>query len=197
MKHTLILGFLAALIAPPVLDAQKFRADDPVQFDNDMAVDVKNIAKHKLSDYYDFLQNTFGKHDDNTQSRALNINTLGEVPDSSWFQSRHAAKRMTIDALVLGPNTGSGPSPDGPWVVIGAKTEGITPGFKIRDARGDVYHIKFDPPSNPEMATAAEVISTKFFYALGYNVPENYVTSFTREQLRIDAKTKVADNTGR
>ena len=28
-----------------------------------------------------------------------------------------------------------------------------------------------DPIENPEMSTAAEVISTKFFYAVGYNVP--------------------------
>ena len=86
---------------------------------------------------------------------------------------------------------------DGPWLVIGAKTEGITPGFRIRDARGDVYFIKFDPPQNPEMATAAEVISTKFFHAMGYNVPENYLAFFTRQQLRADPKATITDATGR
>jgi hypothetical protein len=195
MKQVLALAFVA-FIAPSTF-AQTFRADDPVRVDNDTAIDVKNIAAHKLSDYYDFLQHSFGKPGDRTSIRALNINTLGEVPDSSWFQNRHAVRRMDLDDLARGPNTGSGPSMQQRWVVIGAKIEGITPGFRIRDARGDVYVIKFDPPRNPELATAAEVISTKFFHALGYNVPENYVISFTRDQLRVDPEATIGDGAAR
>jgi hypothetical protein len=196
MKQILAFALLFVLGAPTAF-AQIFRADDPVRVDDDTVVNIKSIAKHKLNDQYDFLQHTFGKPGDRTASRAVNINTLGEVPDSSWFQNRHAARPMSLNALVQGPDTGAGPSMEGPWTVIGAKTEGITPGFRIRDPRGDVYFMKFDPPGNPEMATAAEVISTKFFYALGYNVPENYLAWFTRGQLRVDAKAKVADSTGR
>ena len=196
MKQAITLAFLLNLIVPSAF-AQTFRTDDPVWVDNDSAVDVQGIAKHKLNDQYDFLIHTFGKPGDRTQQPALNINTLGEVPDSSWFQNRHGKTRMSVEDLVRGPNTGSGPSMDGPWFVIGAKTEGITPGFRIRDARGDVYFIKFDPPQNPEMATAAEVISTKFFHAMGYNVPENYLAFFTRQQLRADPKATITDATGR
>jgi hypothetical protein len=47
------------------------------------------------------------------------------------------------------------------------------------------------------MTTAAEVISTKFFHALGYNVPENYLTFFSRGQLRVDSKATVVDGTGK
>lgn len=195
MKRALILALIISIV-PPAL-GQTFRSDDPVWIDNDSAIDVKNITRHKLSDHYDFLIHTFGKTGDRTARGAMNINTVGEVPDSSWFQNRHALNRMSIEELVRGPNTGSGPSMDGPWFVIGAKTEGITPGFRIRDSRGDVYFIKFDPPQNPEMATAAEVISTKFFYAMGYNVPENYLAFFTRDQLRADRKATITDNTGR
>src|SRR5688572_18950291 len=195
MKKALIL-ILISFIVPSAL-AQTFRSDDPVWVDNDSAVDVKNITRHKLSDHYDFLIHTFSKVGDRTPKRALNANTVGEVPDSSWFQNRHAMRRMSIEELVRGPNTGKGPSLEGPWSVIAAKTEGITPGFRIRDSRGDVYFIKFDPPQNPEMATAAEVISTKFFYALGYNVPENYLAFFTRDQLRADAKATISDSTGK
>jgi hypothetical protein len=35
------------------------------------------------------------------------------------------------------------------------------------------------------MSTSAEVVSTKFFYALGYNVPENYLTFVDRSKLTI------------
>jgi hypothetical protein len=195
MKQVLIL-ILISFIVPSAL-AQGFRSDDPVWVDNDSAVDVKNIARHKLNDHYDFLIHSFGKTGDRSSRPAMNVNTVGEVPDSSWFQNRHGMNRMSVDELVRGPNTGNGPSTDGPWMVIGAKTEGITPGFRIRDSRGDVYFIKFDPPQNPEMATAAEVISTKFFYAMGYNVPENYLAFFTRDQLRVDRKATITDNTGR
>ena len=196
MKQAITLAFLLNVIIPSAF-AQTFRTDDPVWVDNDTAVDVQGIAKHKLNDHYDFLIHTFGKPGDRTQQPALNINTLGEVPDSSWFQNRHGKTRMSVEDLVRGPNTGSGPSMDGPWLVIGAKTEGITPGFRIRDTRGDVYFIKFDPPQNPEIATAAEVISTKFFHAMGYNVPENYLAFFTRQQLRADPKATITDATGR
>src|SRR5688572_10650890 len=138
MKHALTLGLLMILM-PPYSFAQKFRSDDPIRVDSDFTVNVTSIAKHKLNDQYDFLLNTFGHPGDATPRRAVNINTLGEVPDSSWFRNRHGLRRMTVEELVQGPNTGTGPSLDAPLVVIGAKTEGITPGFRVRDARGDIY----------------------------------------------------------
>jgi hypothetical protein len=196
MKHAMHLAIMITVLAPAAF-AQTFRVDDPVWVDNDAVVDVKGITKYKLSDHYDFLIHTFGKPGDRTSRRAMNVNTLGEVPDSSWFQNRHAKARMSIEDLVRGPDTGNGPSTDAPWVVIAAKTEGVTPGFRIRDSRGNVYFIKFDPPQNPEMATAAEVISTKFFYALGYNVPENHLAFFTRQQLQADGKATITDSEGR
>jgi hypothetical protein len=132
MKHAFNLALVATLLAPAVF-AQTFRADDPVWVDNDAVVDAKNVTKHKLNDQYDFLIHSFGQPGDRAPRRAMNVNTLGEVPDSSWFQNRHAKVRMSIEDLVRGPNTGNGPSIDKPWVVIAAKTEGITPGFRIRD----------------------------------------------------------------
>src|SRR5262245_30427984 len=182
---------LPALILVLML-GQKFHADDPLRQDDDRAVDVSAITKHKLNDQYDFIRHSFGRPPKG-KTPATNVNTLGEVPDSSWFQNRHGMVRMSLAELAAGPNTGSGPSGETPWVVIEAKTEGVTPGFRIRDARGDVYIIKFDPVENPEMSTAAEVISTKFFYAFGYNVPENYITVFRRDQLRVDAKAKLTE----
>ena len=183
---------IAALFLVPAAFAQKFHADDPLQHDNDKTVEVGAVAKHKLNDQYDFLQHTFGSRGDRSKSPAANVNTAGEVPDSSWFQNRQGMVPMSLAALVRGPNQGDGPSMEQPWQVIDAKTEGVTPGFRIRDARGDVYFIKFDPPEFAEMSTAAEVISTKFFYAFGYNVPENYIAYFKSEQLRVDGKAKLS-----
>src|SRR5204862_5443588 len=50
--------------------------------------------------------------------------------------------------------------------------------------------------SNPELASAAYVITSKFFYALGYNVPENYVVYFDRSQLAIGDDAQLKDASG-
>lgn len=94
-------------------------------------------------------------------------------------------RHMSEGELAAGPNKTGAPDPGGPWTVTSAKTEGVTPGFSIKDQNGRRYLLKFDPPSNPEMATAADVMGAKFFYALGYNVPENsenYIVRFDRSQ---------------
>jgi hypothetical protein len=95
---------------------------------------------------------------------------------------------MTIRELVRGPGDQNAPAAEGPWLVIGAKTEGVSPGFRIQDKRGRKYLLKFDPSANPEMATGADVVVSKFLYALGYNVPENYIVTFERAQLKVDPK---------
>ena len=83
---------------------------------------------------------------------------------------------LDLEALVKGPDTSNGPAP-GPWTVIARKSEGVTPGFTIRDTAGEIYWIKFDPKGFAEMASGAELISTKFFHAFGYHVAENYLAT--------------------
>src|SRR5688572_4074935 len=174
MSSKISLILMSLFCIPVSAAAQKFLSDDPLTADQDRLLDVGQAQRRGLSDYYDFLQHTFATPGDLAKTPAVNANTLGEVPDSSWFQNRHGQRRMTPEELTRGPNAGSGPAMDKPWAVTDGKTEGITPGFRIRDSRGEVYLIKFDPRGNSEMATAAELISTKFFFAAGYNVPENY-----------------------
>ena len=74
--------------------------------------------------------------------------------------------------------------------MLQGKSEGISPGFTIRDGRGDVYFVKFDPLEYPQLATSTEVITSKFFHAFGYNVPENYLALVKREEVKVapDAK---------
>ena len=80
---------------------------------------------------------------------------------------------------------------------MSGKSEGITPGLTVRDAKGQLYFIKFDPPSNPEMASGAEVISTKFFHAFGYHVAENYLATFRPEDLQVAPDATMKDEDGR
>jgi hypothetical protein len=78
-----------------------------------------------------------------------------------------------------------------------ANTQGVTPGFTIRDKNGEIYFIKFDPVNHPEMATAAEVISTLLFYGAGYNTPENYIVHFDPKNLVIGEGAKLTDEKGK
>src|SRR6266498_1790744 len=183
---SILMSLAVALAFSREAPAQTFHSDDPIQVDRDN-LPVARPKKSRINDYYDFLENSFFPRGDRTKRRAPNINTLGEVPDSSWYTNRVSRAPLARDALTRGPDKGTGPAA-GTWTIIAGKSQGISPGFSIRDASGDQYFLKFDPASNPEMATAAEVICTKFFHALGYNVPENYLVEFKSQDLRIESE---------
>jgi hypothetical protein len=133
----------------------------------------------------------------NSRPEAKNVDAFGNVPNSSWFTNRHGMNRMSMAELKNGPNHGDGPDISHPWIITRAKAEGVTPGFSIRDQKGDNYVIKFDPLGYPELASGAEVVSTKLFYAMGYNTPENYVVYFHPEILKLGEKVNITDEKGR
>ena len=172
----------------------RFFRDDPIWTDPE-SQDASAMKELAASQQFDFVENSFLGAGDSTYQRALNVNTVDEVPDSSWFTNRVGRQPWPVDRLVKGPDADDGPA--GPtWTVVSGKTEGISPGLTVRDATGQLYFIKFDPPSNPEMASGAEVISTKFFHALGYHVPENYVANIRRESLVLSDKSETEDEDG-
>ncbi|MCH8265902.1 MAG: hypothetical protein IH846_00105 [Acidobacteria bacterium] len=187
------------LLLPLNLSAQKFYEDDPIT-KVPPPMNVENVLSRKLSDYYDFFYNTLShpgeRHTKTKLIPAQAVNTLGEVPDSSWYTNRHYHHPMTVEELVRGPGDENAPSMEGRWRVVAAKAEGITPGFTILDSRGLRYILKFDPLDYPEIATAADMIASKFFYALGYPVPENYLVFFNREQLVLGEGVLLRDPVG-
>ncbi len=194
------IALLVLLLLPLNLSAQKFYEDDPIT-KVPPPMNVENVLSRKLSDYYDFFHHTLfepgERHTRNQIIPAQAINTLGEVPDSGWYTNRHYHHPMTVEELVRGPGNENPPSREGLWKVVAAKTEGVTPGFTIEDARGRRYILKFDPLTNPEMAVAADVVASKFFYALGYHVPENYVVYFKRQQLVVAPDATLTDADGK
>ena len=120
----------------------RFYPDDPLWRDDDMR-SIAEPAEHYLSKSYEFLANTF-RETARSFGPALNVNTLGEVPDSSWFTNRIGQNDMTLDDVLRGPNQVDGPAP-GQWLVTGRPDAGITPKFTIRDARGDTYRSSWTP----------------------------------------------------
>ncbi len=183
---------LAALLVPGLRGAAPtYFPDDPIAVDPETR-SATAIAPREISDPFDFVENTFLKPADTTNQRAVNVNTIDEVPDSSWFTNRPA---LTVDDYVRGPNTSGGPAP-GAWTIVSGKSDGITPGFTVRDTAGTTWFVKFDPPSNPEMATGAEIIATKLFWAAGYHVPENYLAILDAATLAVDEKATMRDALG-
>ncbi len=169
----------------------RFLPDDPVARDDD-ELDVPRPMTVELSTIYDVIVRTLSGRPSGTIGPAANVNTLGEVPDSSWFTNRMGARSLSIAELVRGPDRLDGPDTGGPVEVIGGKASGITPGFTIRDGKGDVFLVKPDPAAWPGLSTAADVIGAKFFHAFGYNVPENYVAYLRRDLLRVAPEARVS-----
>ena len=208
------VGLVAALaiLLPSLAVAGKFYPDDPLHKEPP-PLGVEDASFRKLNDYVDLFQNMFAKPGGRQPTEkeirkaqqagqrlklipAQSANTLGEVPDSSWFTNRIGSHPMNVEDVVQGPGDQNAPSTDGPWEIVAAKTEGVTPGFRIRDSKGRQYFLKFDPAAHPEMATSVDVVGSRLFYALGYNVPENYLVTFERDRLVIAKGTTFKDITG-
>lgn len=186
------LVVLNVLAAAAPCTAQVFLPDDPIWEDPDR-LNMPAPEPWSMNDYYDLWINTFGspgEHD----GPALNVNTLGEVPNSSWYTNRHYRRQLTPAELRSGPNSAAGPDTEAPWQVVSAKTEGKTAGMEIEDAQGNRYLLKFDPPGRIELTSGAEMIATKLLNALGYHVPENYVVRFSRSKLVVSDDAAVDMN---
>jgi hypothetical protein len=193
---TLLAGFVAL---------GEVRSSKVLWLDNDM----KTIPEPKArsADYYDAFfkgQLIEGLKQDldlprwirravGQPKQASNVNTLDEVPDSSWYTNRHHLHRMSAEQLQRGPNTGKGPD-FSTAAITKAKTSGVTPGVMLKDANGESYLIKFDGVKYPNLQSGAEVISTKILYAAGYNVPENYIAYIHPDNLTIGDKVEITDS---
>lgn len=205
---------LAAALQAADPPARRFYPDDPLWTDPDRAVDAGELPEIPEGDIFDFVRNTFlqGSTGERRDTPARNVNTLDEVPDSSWFTNRIGRRTLTVDEIVRGPDgedratatttagsvgaaSAAGTIDTRGWQVVALKTEGIQPGYRVTDPLGHLWQVEFDPPSNPEMATGAEVIGTAFYHAFGYHVVEVALTDVDIAALKISPKATVADLT--
>lgn len=207
MKYWLnIFSFLFVILFMVCSRNQMFRIPLPIPSDQRNVPQPEYRKIHTYGEYFDKqiilqLDESFDvarqfRNISGTRKEAQNINSFGEVPNSSWFTNRNGRKQLTLKEITRGPNSGNGPDTSGAWVVTRAKAEGVTPGFSIRDKKGVHYVIKFDPIGFAELASGAEVISTKLFYAMGYNTPENYIVYFDPRILKLGEKVNFTDKKG-
>lgn len=166
----------------------KFYRDDPLTVAPETQ-DASKVVSWKIDLFYDLLLNQFGHPGESGSPRAKNINSIDEVPDSSWFTNRVLGRELSIEDAVRGPIAGPGPAP-GTWTVIRAKTEGNAPGFTVRDSAGVTWFVAFDPKSNPEAATGAALVANKLFWALGYHQAEYFLAQVSPKDLVIDKDAK-------
>lgn len=174
----------------------RFYRDDPIARVPE-SQDASHAAVNEIPDLYEMTYNLFVQPGYKPSGRrAQNLNTIDEVPDSSWFTNRIAAKPLTIEQVVRGPIVGAPPDPS-KWVIIREKTSGVHPGMTVRDGKGQTWFLEFDPEYYPEGATAAVVMATKFFWALGYNQVESFLTTFDPKRMEFDPKATIRRPNGK
>src|SRR5262249_43325285 len=121
------------------------------------AADAKPPKETDISYYYDIFEQSvvrpatrmldpslWVRKVTGTRHEAENVDANDEVRlPSTWWQPRAGFRTVTTEQMLRGPGTGAGPAP-GKWTVTRAKTQGVTPGFFIKDSQGTRYIVKFD-----------------------------------------------------
>jgi hypothetical protein len=131
---------------------------------------------------------------------AVNVNSMDEVPTSSWFVNRLGTGTLSDDDIVRGYCDEKVLDPEhdkpGSWVIDQGKANGANPGFRINVEGIGRFMLKADPPEQPERATGADAIATRFYYASGWWAPCVNVVYVKPELLKLKPGLKVTDNSG-
>jgi len=161
--HRLVVTLLFAAAAVCVQTAmpdgatQKFYSDDPLQREPETQ-DASKVQSWDIDLFWDLGENLLANPGLRTPIvKAGDVNTVDEIPNSSWFTNRIGTARLSIPEAVRGPLTGDGPAP-GTWSVIRPKQAGFAPGFTMLDAKGETWFVSFDANGFPEAATGAVLI---------------------------------------
>jgi hypothetical protein len=178
------LMVVAAVVAAAGAD-RFFFDDDPIAREPESR-SAANARPLDIELFFEYGYNLFvnSRHQP-SNLRAGNVNTIDEIPDSSWFTNRAGVRPLGTEQLERGPNSEVRPAPE-KWVLLREKTAGTNPGFTARDANGRTWFLQFDLSEFPEGGTGAVEVSTKVFWALGFNQVETFITNFDPAHADID-----------
>lgn len=169
---------------------QRFYPDDPI-WREPVTQDVKNAIKYEPDLAYQTIENLFWRPGDSVLGqRAKDINTVDEVPDGPYFVNRAGRMALTPEIVARASNTGTGPAP-GKWTIVEGKSDGVTPGFTIRDSAKQLWFVKFDPPGWRAMATGSEIVAAKLFWAVGYHTAEYHIGRLETSNLELSKDSKI------
>jgi hypothetical protein len=186
-RRTLFIALLAIALAgsSASMTAPRYYEDDPISREPEPQ-DASGAQPWRIGLLFDLSYNLFvtSKYKP-SGTRARNINTIDEVPDSSWFTNRVGTKALTPEEIVAGPTPGRPPAPER-WTIIREKSAGANPGFTAKDGNGETWFLSFDGQDHPEGDTAAVITATKLFWGLGYNQVDTFLTTFDPKHVEID-----------
>jgi hypothetical protein len=129
---------------------------------------------------------------------AVNVNSLDEVPDSSWFTNRLGVHGASLEELargacrpeqILDPDT----APDGSWVIDQGKMNGSTAGFRVKVPGKGKYLLKSDAPV-VERPSAASVIGAAVYQNVGFNTSCEQIVYFRPSLLKLSPGLEVKGN---
>jgi len=121
---------------------------------------------------------------------ALNVNSLDEVPDSSWFVNRQGDGNPSDQdvnlsacdpAQLIDPTSAA----DGTWVIAKGKSNGSTPGFQVTIPGKGKYLFKGEPTDQPERPSAASAIGAAVYHLAGYNTSCEQIVYFKPSLLKL------------
>jgi hypothetical protein len=141
----------------------------------------RRVAKTVYYFDYDFTRPISHALSVPERTLARNLNALGEVPDSGWFTNRIGVRDVSVAEIRRGGPRETPPTP--PRRVREVFAGG---GLLAKDANGVAFVLKLDTPEMPELASAADVISQRMMWAVGYNVPQDTIVDVTRTELVVE-----------
>ncbi|MDF3068110.1 MAG: hypothetical protein K0R38_3711, partial [Polyangiaceae bacterium] len=130
---------------------------------------------------------------------ATNVNSLDEVPDSSWFENRLGVRRMTAEEVTRGPcgdKVLDPNAPDGTWTIDKGKDNGANPGFRVNIEGLGKFMLKVDTDDAPDRATGATAIASRIYHAVGYHSACDTVVYFRPSLLKLKPGLTVTNNEG-
>src|SRR4051812_15791038 len=185
--HWLAAAVLAGCATGPVPDVRFANAPAALAVNDRLDVPRAPGRRVFLADVY-VWDGTIGRRlpralDLPRDRRALGVNALDEVPDSTWFTNRLGVRTLTPDDIRNGPLTND-PERHKPWTIHSTKVGGTELGFIITDAAGTKYLLKFDQrDAPPELDTGNHVVVNRLLWACGYNVAEDRIVYLRAEDL--------------
>lgn len=204
MNPALALAGLAAMVAAcadPAISRTRFRNAPPVWAVNDRQdVAQKPGETHDIVLLTGFDSSIYRRitrpMEVPRKTRALDINALGGVPDSTWFRNRIGRHGLTAKQVARGP-VAEPPDTGGVITVEKGKSAGKSSGFFVVDSSGRRYLLKLDHPHKPTLETGIEIAVQRLLWAAGYNVPHNFIAYLRRDQLVVGEGAEVEDALGR
>jgi hypothetical protein len=137
---------------------------------------------------------------DAVDPKALNVNSVDEVPDSAWFTNRIGQRTFGDEEIARGACTDAQyldgeAAAEGSWVVDKGKQNGSTPGFRVNIPGKGKYLFKSDE-GGTERASGSSVVGAAIYHAAGLYTSCEQVVYFKRSALRLAPGLTFANNNG-